>query len=384
MVTDGDDKRLGRFLDAVVAVGSDLSLPVVLRRVVGAAAALAGARYAALGVIGPDRRLSEFITIGADPEAVEAIGAPPEGRGILGLLIVEPRPIRLSDLAEHPDSYGFPPNHPPMRSFLGVPIRVRDQAFGNLYLTEKEGGGDFTADDEELVVALAAAAAVAVENARLHARVRELAVVEDRERIARDLHDTVIQRLFATGMALQATGRLAADRPDLADRLDRSVEDLDVTIREIRSSIFALQEPQRGGGGLRGDAAALSRDAAASLGFQPRVRFDGPVDAAVSEGIADHLLATLREALANVARHAQATRVDVHVEAGDDLLLRVADDGVGISERPGPSGQGLKNMAARADALGGTLELHDGFDGRGTELVWRVPLDGAYSHRYRV
>ena len=158
------DERLARFLDAVLGVGSDLSLPVVLRRIVSAAAALSEARYAALGVIGPDRRLAEFITVGAEAETVEAIGAPPEGRGILGLLIVDPRPIRLTDLAKHPDSFGFPPNHPPMQSFLGVPIRVRSEVFGNLYLTEKEGGGDFTPEDEELVVALAATAGVAVEN----------------------------------------------------------------------------------------------------------------------------------------------------------------------------------------------------------------------------
>ncbi|HXH58162.1 GAF domain-containing sensor histidine kinase [Iamia sp.] len=384
MATSGADKRLERFLDAVLAIGSDLSLPVVLRRIVGAAAALADARYAALGVIGPDRRLAEFITVGADPDTVEAIGDPPEGRGILGLLIVEPRPIRLADLAEHPDSFGFPPGHPPMRSFLGVPVRVRGEAFGNLYLTEKAGGGDFTTEDEELVVALAAAAGVAVENARLHARVRELAVVEDRERIARDLHDTVIQRLFATGMSLQAAGRLATDRPDLSGRLERAVEDLDATIRDVRSTIFALQEPTRGRGGVRSDVAALIRDAAGSLGFEPRLRFDGPVDAAVPEGIADHLLATLREALANVARHADASHAEVRVETSDDVVLRVADDGAGIAEAPRPGGQGLRNMADRADALGGTLELHGGPEGQGTELVWRIPLNGAITHRYRV
>ena len=384
MGAHGGDRSLERFLDAVLAIGSDLSLPVVLRRIVTAAAALSGARYAALGVIGPDRRLTEFITVGADSETVEAIGNPPEGRGILGLLIVDPRPIRMTDLTEHPDSYGFPPGHPQMRSFLGVPILVRGAAFGNLYLTEKEGGGDFTRDDEELVVALATAAGVAVENARLHARVRELAVVEERERIARDLHDTVVQRLFATGMALQAAGRLAADRADLAERLDQAVEDLDVTIHEIRSTIFALHEADRGHGGVRGDVAALAREAAGGLGFQPRVRFDGPVDAAVSEGIADHLLATLREALTNVARHADASQVEVHVETGDDVVLRVADDGAGMPESPRAGGQGLRNMADRADALGGTLELHEGPGGRGTELVWRIPLERAISHRYRV
>lgn len=378
------DKRLARFLDAVLGVASDLSLPVVLRRIVTAAAALADARYAALGVIGPDGRLAEFITVGARPQTVEAIGDPPEGRGILGLLIVEARPIRLAHVAEHPDSYGFPPNHPRMRSFLGVPLRVRGEVFGNLYLAEKKGDGDFTAEDKELVVALAAASGVAVENARLHARVRELAVIEDRERIARDLHDTVIQRLFATGMALQAAGRLSTDQPDLTQRLDQAVTDLDATIEDVRSTIFALQEPGRGQGGIRADVSDLVREAANSLGFQPRVHFDGPVDAAVPEEIADHLLATLREVLANVSRHAAATHVEVHVEAGDDVVLRVADDGIGVSPTPRPGGQGLRNMADRAEALSGTLELHGGPEGRGTEVVWRIPLDGAIAHRYRI
>jgi signal transduction histidine kinase len=383
VANDGSDERVERFLDAVLAIGSDLSLPVVLRRIVAASASLADARYAALGVIGPEGRLAEFITVGADAETIEAIGDPPEGRGILGLLIVEPHPIRLHDLSEHAESYGFPPDHPPMHSFLGVPIRVRGENFGNLYLTEKEGGGDFTHEDEQRVVALAAAAGVAIENARLHARVRELAVVEDRERIARDLHDTVIQRLFATGMALQATGRLAGDRPELVERLDRAVEDLDVTIRDIRASIFALQESERGSGGLRSDVIALARDAAGSLGVDPRVVFDGPVDAAVSDGIADHLLATLREALTNVARHARASTVEVLVVAGDELTLRVTDDGIGIDEAPRPGGQGLRNMTARAQALGGTVVVGAGPGGRGTELRWRVPVGGAIAHRYR-
>ena len=153
-------------------------------------------------------RLSQFITTGIDADARATIGHLPEGHGILGLLIVDAKPLRLPDLAEHPDSFGFPPNHPPMRSFLGVPILLRDDVFGNLYLTDKTTADAFTDVDEELVVGLAAAAGVAIENARLHAKVQELALLEDRERIARDLHDTVIQRLFATGMSLQGTARL--------------------------------------------------------------------------------------------------------------------------------------------------------------------------------
>jgi transcriptional regulator with GAF, ATPase, and Fis domain len=197
-----------RLLDAVLTVGSDLDLPSMLERIVQAAVDLVDARYGALGVLDDTgARLSQFITVGVDAETRAAIGHLPEGHGILGLLVVDAKPLRLPDLREHPDSYGFPPHHPPMRSFLGVPILVRDEVFGNLYLTDKTSAEAFTDVDEELVVGLAAAAGVAIENARLHARVQELALLEDRERIARDLHDSVIQRLFATGLSLQGAAK---------------------------------------------------------------------------------------------------------------------------------------------------------------------------------
>ncbi|MEV1331613.1 GAF domain-containing sensor histidine kinase [Micromonospora costi] len=162
-------ERLRALLDAVVGIGTDLDLRSTLQRIVQAACDLAGARYGALGVIGPDRMLHDFIVHGISPEARAAIGDLPHGRGVLGLLIDEPRPLRMPDITEHPRSYGFPPNHPPMHSFLGVPVRIRDQVFGNLYLAEKQGVAEFTEDDEEIVVALAAAAGVAIENARLYA-----------------------------------------------------------------------------------------------------------------------------------------------------------------------------------------------------------------------
>ena len=162
-------ERLRRLLDAVVGINADLSLERALERIVTAACELAGARYGALGVLGsgPDRRLREFVTHGLTPEQRAAIGDLPRGHGILGVIIDRPEPLRLPVLGEHPSSYGFPPNHPPMETFLGVPIRIRDQVFGNLYLTEKQGAGTFSTEDEEVVVALAAAAGVVIENARL-------------------------------------------------------------------------------------------------------------------------------------------------------------------------------------------------------------------------
>ena len=161
-------ERMAGLLESVVAVAEDLSLDAVLERVVKSACRLLHAQYGALGVIGKDHALSHFITVGIDGELSRQIGPLPTGHGVLGLLISDPRPLRLHDLRQHPESYGFPANHPPMHSFLGVPVRVREVVFGNLYLTEKEGGGEFTAEDEALAVALAAAAGVAIENARLY------------------------------------------------------------------------------------------------------------------------------------------------------------------------------------------------------------------------
>ncbi|HZR13768.1 MAG TPA: GAF domain-containing sensor histidine kinase [Acidimicrobiia bacterium] len=365
-----NDERLSRLLDAVLSIASDLSLPVVLRRIVESACDLVSARYGALGVIGDDQRLSDFINVGMDAQTFRAIGTLPEGRGILGLLIVDPKPLRLRDLTTHPESFGFPPHHPAMRSFLGVPIRVREHVFGNLYLCEKQGADEFSDSDEALVVALATAAGVAIENARLHERVSELAVIEDRERIARDLHDKVIQRLFATGMALQTTARIAA-RPEVGARIAQAVDDLDETIREIRNTIFALHERTRRG--LRVDVFALASEARHALGFDPHVHLEGPIDSVVPEPIAADLLATLNEALSNVARHAHASRVDIAIAVDSDVSLHVVDDGTGIDESAPTTGHGLANMAVRAKERGGRFTVQRRPRG-GTTLEWRVPL----------
>ena len=354
----------------MLTVGSDLDLPAVLDRIVRAATELVDARYGALGVLDDKgERLAQFLTVGIDDEGRAAIGHLPDGHGILGLLIVDPRPIRLPDLREHPDSYGFPPNHPPMRSFLGVPIRVRDEIFGNLYLTDKTTAEVFTDIDEELCVALAVAAGIAIENARLHQRVRDLDLVEDRERIARDLHDTVIQRLFATGLAIQAAARLATS-PEVADRLEGAVDDLDQTVKHVRSVIFGL-ETVRPRSGARTDAMTLSREASRSLGFEPHIVFGGPVDALVHGDLAVDVLAALREMLSNVARHARATRVDVALTAADDICVRVDDDGIGPRGAQN-EGNGLRNLATRAQRHGGTFTVTPRAPG-GTTAEWRVP-----------
>ncbi|HKF91463.1 MAG TPA: GAF domain-containing protein [Acidimicrobiia bacterium] len=361
--------HIQQLLDAITSIGTDLSLPIVLQRIVESACSLVAANYGALGVIGEDQQLAEFITAGIDPERYAAIGHLPEGRGILGLLIVDPRPLRLRDLGAHDQSVGFPPNHPDMHSFLGVPVLVRDEVFGNLYLCDKRGADEFTDEDERLAIALATAAGVAIEHARLMQRTEEVAVIEDRERIARDLHDKVIQRLFATGMTLQ-TMLPVTGRDDVSNRINDAVDELDVTIREIRSTIFALQAPAQRG--LRVAIFALIDGAREVLGFSPELHMDGPIDTLISENAAEHLLAVLQETLSNVAQHAGASHVNVTVEAGMEVVVRVIDNGTGLPT-PRENGRGLQNLEERAATLGGALwaaPLETG----GTVVEWRVPI----------
>lgn len=370
-------QRLRELLDAVLVLGSDLDGPSMLRRIVEAAVALVDARYGALGVLDDaGTGLAQFVTVGMDAELHNAIGDLPQGHGILGVLIVDAQPLRLPDLREHPDSYGFPEGHPPMRSFLGVPLRVRGRVFGNLYLTDKTNAEVFTDVDEELVVGLATAAGMAIENIRLQSRVQELALVEDRERIARDLHDTVIQRLFASGLSLQHTTKLVrTDADEAIARIESAVDDLDLTVKHIRSAIFSLETTRTSpAGGLRDRVLVLANEVAVTLGFRPTCLFDGPVDTAVSDDLASELLATLREALSNVARHARATQVEVRVTVSDHVRLQIIDDGSGP---PGPTevrGHGLRNMEARAVRRGGRFTLKEAPSG-GSALEWRIPLD---------
>lgn len=367
--------QLAQLLDAILTVGSVLDLPAMLRRIVQSATELAGATYGALGVLDEERtRLTQFITVGIDDDAHRAIGDLPEGHGILGLLILEAKPLRLPDLHKHPDSYGFPPNHPPMTSFLGVPIRVRDEVFGNLYLTDKIGADEFTDVDEELVIGLAAAAGVAIENTRLHARLHEVGMLEDRERIARDLHDTVIQRLFATGLSLQGSIHLITTDADAAvTRIESAVDELDLTVKHIRSAIFGLEASRPTSAGTRSQIVALTREASRVLGFEPSVYFEGPVDSALKQSAVAALLATVREGLSNVARHAGASRVDVSVIAAAEVTLVISDDGVGVASPATTTGNGLRNMASRAEELGGAMDLRPREGARGSVLEWEIP-----------
>ncbi|WP_322974590.1 GAF domain-containing sensor histidine kinase [Actinacidiphila epipremni] len=540
-VARGTQNRIRGLLEAVLSVGRELDLTHVLRRIVESAVDLVDAGYGALGVV-EGGRLTEFLTVGVTEEQARAIGPLPAGHGILGELIRHPVPLRLDEIGEHPASYGFPPGHPAMRSFLGLPIRVREEVFGNLYLTQKRGGGPFDDQDETVLATLAVAAGVAIENARLYQAARErqrwieadadivagllsgldqeevlerivrhartiagadlgviglpegdgadlrvmiavgtragdhrglvlpregsfmgaamaakeplitaevqkdpraragpprfgglgpavavpmvtaegvrgavllareegavpfteaetapllafagqaalalrlaerrrsaeqLTVLEDRDRIARDLHDLAIQRLFATGMTLQSTLRFV-DHPEASERLLRAVDDLDETIKIIRSTIFGLRarDTERRPQGLRTRAAAEVEKAAGALGFTPALHMEGLLDTEVPAATTDDALAVLTEALSNTARHAGATAAQVTLAAsGGWLTVTVTDDGRGIPA--GARRRGLRNLATRAECLGGRFEVAGGPRG-GTRLTWRVPLE---------
>lgn len=540
-------ERTDLLLDAVITVSRGLDLETVLRHIVETAVTLVDARYGALGILGSDGRIARFLTVGLSGQQIAAIGPYPTGHGVLGELIRHPVPLRLHDLSAHPASVGFPAHHPPMSSLLGMPLRVHSAPFGNLYLTDKHGGHDFTREDEQVLQALAAAASVAIENARLYdiaqlrerwarandrisrevlagsspedvltliagqaqevagadvatvsvpdpetgrlvvrtacgldsedligsvlpvegtfasltlrtgvpmvtddaatderaslsldlsvdvgplavwplgdaggsrgvltaARVRDrepfspvvvealgafaaqaavalelaegradserVAVLRDRERIARDLHDLAIQRLYATGLSLQRTARTAP--PEVADRLDAAVDEVDETIALIRTTIYRLQ-PGDGPGarrvGLRSRLITEIDAAAGALGFAPHLKFEGAIDTLVPPDVAGHVIAVVRESLSNVARHASASRTDVRLTVADDVVLTVNDDGVGVPQ--GASLSGLRNLAARADELGGSLVVEavdPGAARAGTRLEWRVPLPPA-------
>lgn len=370
-----DPAQLQALLDAVLLVEADLDLDAVLHRVVEAACRLTHARYGALGVLDASgAALGRFITVGIDELTAARIGHAPEGNGVLGQLITEARPLRLRALRSHPSSVGFPPGHPPMTSFLGTPLVVRGRVYGNLYLTDKQDGDEFTETDERLIIALASAVGITVENAQLHQRIADLALTDERNRIARDLHDTVIQQLFAVGLQLQGV-LPTIEAAEVRARVSDAVGFLDEVIRQIRTTIFALEDKPADTGGLRSRVLELCAQATRSLGFDPEVRFSGPVDRLVPEHVAVELLTTLREALSNVARHARATRVVVEVSAGEEVSLRVRDNGPGPGGgvRGDRGGRGLPNMAERAQALGGSFTFAAHPDG-GAVVSWIVPL----------
>lgn len=373
-------QRLRALHEADLALTSELALDKVLPRVISLSRELTGARYGALGVIGEDGRLNQFITSGLDPHQRGAIGPLPKGLGLLGYLMHKGEPIRVDDIAAHPESVGFPPNHPPMMTLLGIPLLYRGELLGDLYLTEKAGDVPFDERDEELLVLFGAQAAAALANARLAQQVEGLAVLEERQRFAMDLHDGTIQSIFAIGLTLEALSHEGLDDPaQLRAQLRGSVEGLDEVIRDIRRYIVNLRPGRFGGRSLSAGISDLAREMRGRGLVQVRTAMEEGVDESLHAEQVGELLQVVREALTNAIKHARATVVVVEAEMNDDLdtlLLRIRDDGAGFKrpERGFPEGhQGLRNMARRIEGLGGTLAIRSA-PGQGTSLDIALPV----------
>lgn len=364
--------RRDQLIRTGLTLASELSLQAVLQRIIEAAADLTDAQYGALGVLGKDGLIAEFVTTGITPEQRAAIGDPPTGHGILGLLIEDPRPIRIPVLADHPLSHGFPPNHPSMTSFLGAPVISRGTVFGNLYLTNKRDAAEFDEEDEQALVILASQAGVAIENAHLYEEVERLGVLEDRERIARELHDGVIQALFAVGMGLQGAALRSPDE-ETSERIEAAVAELDRVIRDLRTYIFGLRPGILGDRQLDAALRSLVEDFERKSGIVTAVDLDDAVASRLAD-VAGDVVQLAREALSNVGRHSGAAtcRLSLYRRNGS-AVLEVDDDGKAFDPASVRRGDGLANMERRAAGLGGTTSI-DSTPGLGTTVRIELPL----------
>ncbi|MCS6800825.1 MAG: GAF domain-containing sensor histidine kinase [Chloroflexota bacterium] len=367
------NRQLAALDEASIVIASELSLERVLQRIVDIVRELSGARYAALGILGPDGFLTDLITSGLTPAERAAIGSLPRNHGILGTMLREGQPVRVPNLAAEPRRTGFPPNHPPMSKLMGVPIVSGSTVIGNLYLADKVDGSEFTDDDERLIVLLAAHAAVAIENARLHQQVQRLAASEERNRIARELHDGTIQSIYGVNLVLEdAQDLLRSDPAAASARLDEAIEALNAIILEIRGYIHNLRsmlEPSSLTEMIADLVASHRRTTGVDIQFSAEGQL--PLDSDAPW----HVLQLVREALSNIARHADAKRVAIRLARRDDAMtIVIEDDGRGFDPAaPNRVGNGLRNMRERAAAVGGALQIESA-PGAGTRLVVTIPI----------
>lgn len=371
------NQQLAALNKAAMAVAAELSLDKVLQQIVDSLRDLAGAQYAALGVPNSEGYLETFVHSGMPPESLVKMLHLPHGMGLLGAIYTEKKIIRIPRIEDDPRSVGFPAHHPPMDSFLGVPVVGGGRSLGNLYLTNKLGAEQFSADDQELVEMLAAHAAIAIQNARLYEQVGRLAVVEERARIGMDLHDGVIQSIYAVGLTLESARLALSETPDEADELiGRGIESLNETIRDIRNFILDLR-PHRFRGDLDQGVARLVREFQANTMVSVDMNLNQGLMAQLSTPAARAVFLTTQEALANVARHAKATRVKIKTVRYDGKFrLSIVDNGAGfdMEAKLNSVGHGLSNMRARAEALNGVYRITSK-PGEGTQVTLTLPLE---------
>lgn len=366
-------------LDAATrAVSGVLGVDEVLQVIVDQVRPLVGAQYAALGIVDERGVIERFITSGLDHETRARIGALPHGRGILGLIIEENRSFRIRDITVDARRFGYPDHHPPMHSFLGVPVHVKGSSVGNLYLTNKTGALEFTDADQQIVETFALHAGIAIENARLHEQVQRLAIVDERERISKDLHDGIIQNIYAVGLSLEDVPDLIEEDPfEVVRRVERAIDSLHLTIRDIRNFIFGLRPELLGGLSLAGGLGTVVEEFRHNSVVDVELAMDQAAREPSPEATA-HVLGIVNEALSNVARHSGATRVWVMLDAGPsgEVRVTVRDNGRGFDATgQGMLGhQGISNMRSRAAGIGATLEI-EGRAGGGSTLVVTLAAD---------
>jgi signal transduction histidine kinase len=374
------EARLAALDAAVRGITGVLDVDVVLQVIVDRVRELAGAEYAALGVVDATGAIEHFVTSGISDDLRRTLGKPPRGHGMLGLIIRENRSIRVPDIAADDRRHGFPVHHPEMHSFLGVPVTVRGRSVGNLYLTNKRDASEFSDDDQRLVEMFALHAGIAIDNAQLHAAQARLAVVDERDRIGRELHDGIIQSIYAVTLSLDDVPDMVREDPDeAAERVDAAIDTLHRATTDIRNFIFGLRPLLLGDAdlieALQTAAEEVRRNTGLAVSFEATAAPDLPAEAMIE------LLAIGREAMSNIARHAVgATSVRVSLsEHRGALVLDVRDDGAGFdpSAVRGPQHQGLRNMRSRAERLGGTFEVSSTI-GAGTRIIVHVPLTGAH------
>lgn len=364
-------------LDAAVrGIAGLASVDEVLQVIVDRVRPVVGARYAALGIVDHDGRFERFITSGIDDETRARIGAPPEGHGLLGLIIRENRSFRIADMGADPRRHGFPPNHPPMTSFLGVPITVKNVSLGRLYLTDKLGADEFSEEDQALVETFALHAGIAMENARLHEQLQRLAVIDERDRISKDLHDGIIQNMYAVSLSLEDVPELMDDeRAEAAARVERAIDSIHLAIQDIRNFIIGLRPELLEGVSLVGGLAALVEEYRHSTIIDLELRVPDTVTEPSAE-ITGQLLAIVSESLSNVVRHSRASRAIVELATNDETSwdLRIEDNGIGLDPtatvRLGH--QGLANTRERVAQIAGTVTFASE-PGAGTRVIVHVP-----------
>jgi signal transduction histidine kinase len=376
-------KRQNRELLALHSAGldvtSELALDIVLKKVVEQARALVGAKYGALSVVGDDGMIKSFITSGISDEQRAAIGPPPVGHGVLGVVLREGQRLRLDSIQDHPRSVGFPANHPVMHTLVAVPIVCKSPFVGNLYLAEKEGSSTtFTEDDEESLARFAVQAAIAIDNAHLHQQVADLAIAQERLRIAHEVHDGIAQVLGYVNTKVQAANAYlsqgkTADAGTQLHELAAAARDAYGDLRESIVNLRTLPSPDRTVSAVLEEF--LDRWKAAS-GVSTQLTIDP--DLRVPPGIELQLIRIVQEALTNVRKHARASAAKVDIRRRDgQVICSVTDDGVGFNPEARPRSDfprfGLATMRERAESVGGRLRVVS-MPGKGTTVAFELPV----------